>query len=85
MMLTIGDQRYRLADHEDTARVLDDALNAARSGAGLVRFATIDGVLVTAVVTAHVPVAVTDYPSVTRAVGETANDAGLAFWDFDAW
>jgi hypothetical protein len=84
MMLTIGGMTYHLADSEDPSRIVDEVLDAARAGAGLLHFETIDHAQLTAVVTSHTPVVVAQ-PGVTGyAVAEASGEDCHSYVD-DLW
>jgi hypothetical protein len=85
MMLTIGDAKYFLAEGESATRILDEVLNAAQVGGGIVRFSTRDGVQTTAVVTPYIPVLISDQEPPTMVVGDVPEDAGESFLDFDSF
>lgn len=80
-MLIIGATRYHLARSEDTSRIVEDVLRAARDGAGLLRFSTIDGVQHTAVVTPYTPVVVSEAGEGGDAATESAEEVGASFID----
>lgn len=84
MMLTIGGTTYHLADSEDPSRIVDEVLDAARAGAGLLHFETSDHAQQTAVVTSYTPVIVTEPGAAGHAVAEPSGEDCHSYVD-DLW